>query len=152
MYFVPPVVSVNTTTEMSHGVKCAGVWARGKRGKRLRPTDLRLIILQPFGSNCILSLGRRGQIPSLSVLEGGRRENEGILRQSDSRTQSREEAEVYKGVMAQTYSYLAARLQTLNEYCAICDEPHTLVSMIQPSVCTRPMTLHPGCRHPAPAS
>jgi len=81
------------------------------------------------------------QVQVVPVEEGGRRENEGILRQSDSRTQSREEAEVYKGVMAQTYSYLAARLQTLNEYCAICDEPHTLVSMIQPSVCTRPLCI-----------
>ena len=46
---VPPVVSktvrqilhnpVNTTTEMSHGVRCDGVWARGKRTKRLRPNS-----------------------------------------------------------------------------------------------------------------
>ena len=33
--------------------------------------------------------------------------------------------------MAPTHSYLAERLQTLNEYCTICDEPHTFGSFAQ---------------------
>ena len=46
------------------------------------------------------------------------------------------------GMVAACGRYLRARLLTLNEYCAICDEPHVFGAMLQPTVCQRPLCAH----------
>jgi hypothetical protein len=57
----------------------------------------------------------------------------------DSRALQREQAREYSGVIAQTFSYISQRLKSLSAYCAICDELHAFGSMLQPTVCTRPL-------------
>jgi len=61
------------------------------------------------------------------------------LQRDDSMEKRRKTVGKYTGVIAQCFSYVSERLKSLNAYCAICDEPHAFGSMLQPTVCTRPL-------------
>ena len=61
------------------------------------------------------------------------------LQRTDSMEKRRKTVEKYTGVIAQCFSYVSQRMKSLNAYCAICDEPHAFGSMLQPTVCTRPL-------------
>ena len=45
------------------------------------------------------------------------------------------------GFLAMIYDYCCQRLDTLNEFCVICDEPHLFQRMLKPAVCVRPLCL-----------
>ena len=60
----------------------------------------------------------------------------------DGRVHSHALAKRYRGGIAQTVAYLRSRIRSFNEYCAICDKPHVFGTMLQPTVCTRPLCSH----------
>ena len=45
------------------------------------------------------------------------------------------------GFLAMIYDYCCQRLDTLSEFCVICDEPHLFQRMLKPAVCIRPLCL-----------
>ena len=66
----------------------------------------------------------------------------GAAHREDGRAHSRALAKRHSGGIAQTVAYLRSRIRSFNEYCAICDEPHVFGTMLQPTVCTRPLCSH----------
>ena len=64
------------------------------------------------------------------------------VRRQDSRRVAQAEAATRDGSLAKTVWYLCKRLRTLNNYCALCDEPHPFGAMMQPTVCQRSLCKH----------